>query len=370
MPTAEQAGAILEIDLGSLVDNFRRLNDLCQGAECSALMKADAYGLGAPEVARALAAGGCETFFVAHLHEGMALRAHLPDRRIFVLHGPMPATESDFNEHRLIPVLNSREQIDLWGRHARAAGGLAAALHVDTGLNRLGLSATDVDAIADDPDLLAGVEIGLVLSHLACAEETEHPLNPAQRQSFERLRARLPAAPASLANSSGIFLGPEYHYDLVRPGVALYGVNPLPGQPNPMRQVVTLKGKILQVREIDRDEAVGYGAVYRAPGPRTIATVPVGYADGFLRSLGNKGMGVIAGVPVPMVGRISMDLITFDVTDAPAEATHPGALIELIGPDMPLSRVAELAGTIEYEILTALSARYHRRFVNAPGATA
>ncbi|HZD25403.1 MAG TPA: alanine racemase C-terminal domain-containing protein, partial [Alphaproteobacteria bacterium] len=189
-----------------------------------------------------------------------------------------------------------------------------------------------------------------------------------QRQRFDALRARLPAVPASLANSAAVFLGPDYHYDLVRPGSATYGINPTPGSPNPMLEVVRLKGRILQVREIDRAETVGYGATYRAPRPRRIATVPVGYADGYLRSLGNRGMAMIAGIPVPVVGRVSMDLITVDVSDVPEAAARPGGWVDLIGNGIDIDEVGDRAGTIGYEILTALGHRYHRVYSGGDAA--
>ena len=373
---AAQAGAVLRIDLDALVANYQELSRRAGLAQCAAVMKADAYGLGAEQVGPALAAAGCAVFFVAHLTEAIALRRIL-DRRapakmpaqadIYVLHGPMPDTEADFLAHDLIPLLNTPDQLDRWVAKARSlARPLAAALHVDTGMNRLGLAEAEATALAAAPERLAGVDLRFVVSHLACAEQPGHALNEEQRQRFDRLCAALPPAPASLANSSGIFLGSGYHYDLVRPGAALYGVNPTPGQSNPMREVVRLRGKIIQVREIDTPQSVGYGATHRAAGPRRIATVPVGYADGYPRSLSGQGVGCLAGVSVPIVGRVSMDLITLDVTEAPQDATRPGALVDLIGGEGPsLDDVADKAGTIGYEILTALGRRYHRHYVGA-----
>ncbi len=244
---------------------------------------------------------------------------------------------------------------------ARATGrALPAAIHIDTGMNRLGLPAPEADVLATEPDRLIGIDVRLVMSHLACADEPDHPLNSEQLTAFTAARTQLPTAPASLANSSGIFLGTPYHFDLVRPGAALYGVNPTPGRTNPMRQVIRLQGKILQVREIDAPRTVGYGATHRAAGSTRVATVAVGYADGFLRSLSNRGSARIGGQQVSLIGRVSMDLSTFDVTRVPREAAHPGALIDLIGADLSIDDVADAAGTIGYEILTALGHRYHR----------
>lgn len=230
-------------------------------------------------------------------------------------------------------------------------------------MSRLGLSPAEVEALAAAPERLQGIDLRYLVSHLACAEEADNLMNARQRHAFVAARGKLPPAPASLANSSAIFLGPEYHFDLARPGVALYGVNPTPDAANPMAEVVRLKGKITQLREIDTPQTVGYGATYRAPGRRCIATVPVGYADGFPRALSGRGRGSIAGVSVPIVGRVSMDLITLDVTEAPDGAARVGALVDLIGGGVPIDEVAASAGTIGYEILTNLGGRYHRRYL-------
>jgi alanine racemase len=227
-------------------------------------------------------------------------------------------------------------------------------------MSRLGLPAEEFRELADNPGHLAGIDVRCVISHLACADDPDHPLNVEQRETFERLTAALPALPRGLANSSGIFLGPEYHYDLVRPGVALYGGNPTPGKPNPMAEVIRLQGRIVQVREIDSPVTVGYGATHRAPGPMRIATVPVGYADGYLRCLGNRANGYIGHHRVPVVGRVSMDLITLDVTGVPPRECQPGCLVDLIGGRVSIDQVAEWADTISYEIMTSLGSRYHR----------
>ncbi len=361
-PAAARAGAILTIDLDAVADNYRRLCAELGAAACAAVVKADAYGLGMARVAPALARAGARTFFVAQLEEATALRAMFPvEVEIFVLNGLGAGPVAEFQAGRVHPVLNSLGEIDAWAAAARAAGrALPAAVHIDTGINRLGLPDDELEALAADRGRLAGIDLRYLLSHLACADRPEHPLNAEQLRRFRAARARLPDAPASLANSSGIFLGADYHVDLARPGVALYGVNPTPGQPNPMRQVVRLQGKILQVREIDASRTVGYGATHRAAGPTRIATVAVGYADGYLRSLSNRGSAWLGDRRVPVVGRVSMDLITLDVTGASAEAARPGAFVDLIGADLSTDEVAEAAGTIGYEILTSLGRRYHR----------
>ncbi len=363
-------GALLTIDLGAIQENYRRLCARLRGSACAAVVKADGYGLGAAQVGPALARAGARDFFVALPCEGEALREALaglePAPRIFILSGFEAGLGADFQAAGLVPVLNSLGQIAAWRDHARAAEAvLPAAIHLDSGMSRLGLPPAELEVLAADPDRLDGLEPLLVMSHLACAEEAENPKNREQLALFQAARARLPALPASFANSSGIFLGPEFHFELARPGVALYGVNPTPGQPNPMAQVVRLQARILQVREIDAPTTVGYGAAFRAAGPTRIATVAAGYADGYLRSLSNRGSAYLAGNAAPVVGRISMDLITLDVTQVPAESLHPGALVDLIQPDDGLDRLAEEAGTIGYEILTSLGRRYRRVYRSA-----
>jgi alanine racemase len=370
------ADGILTIDLGALAANYRLLRDRAAPAECAAAVKADGYGLGAERVVSTLAEAGCRTFFVANVDEGIAVRRTLahrsdavkpdvltPDPLIYVLNGPEGA-ESALVEHDLRPVLNSLRNIAAWAECARRCGAcLAAALHVDTGMARLGLPGDELDRLVAEPGRLEGLRVTCLMSHLACADSPDHPLNRRQLDAFRSARERLPAAPASLANSSGIFLGLDYHADLVRPGAALYGLAPFRGRLNPMAQVVRLEARILQVREIDTDCTVGYGATHCADRPERIATVAAGYADGYLRSLSNRGSAFIAGRRVPLVGRVSMDLITFDVSDVPQEHVIPGTMVELIGPDHPVDAVAADAGTIGYEILTALGPRYRRIYV-------
>ena len=357
------ATMLLTVDLAAIVANWRRLRDLAGGAECAAVVKADAYGLGAARVAPALAAAGCRRFFVATIDEGVALRRDLPDGEVMVLCGPLAGTEAEFAGHRLTPVLNTLEQVARWRAHAAGHGtALAAALHVDTGMSRLGLEAADLARLADDSGLLAGISPLLAMAHRAGADD-DSPLNQAQRDVFVHLTAGLPATARSLAASSGIFLGADYHFDLVRPGAALYGVNPTPGQANPMAPAVRLEARILQVRDVDTPMTVGYGATHRVAGPGRIATAAVGYADGWFRSLGNRGHAMIGGTLVPAVGRISMDLTTFDLGGLPPDAAIPGAMIELMGPGHDVDAVAAEAGTIGYEVLTALGRRAARRYV-------
>lgn len=374
MSPVDGASATLTIDLGALAANYRLLRArLGPGCQCAAVVKADAYGLGLGPVARRLAREGCGHFFVATLDEAAALRDALDQGgdegeaagAIYVLLGAEPDTAAGLAELGVIPVLNSREHIELWRKEAARRGApLPAIVQVDTGMNRLGLEARDLDWIAQEPDALAGIEVRFVMSHLACADEPGHPLNQRQLDAFIGARATFPAASASLSNSGGILLGQAYHFDLVRPGIALYGGNPLAQGPNSFSEVVQLQTRIVQVREIDSPQAVGYGATHRVAGPCRIATVPVGYADGYLRSLGNRGTAFVAGVRAPLVGRVSMDLITLDVTAAPPEQTRPGAIVTLIGGGAGLDDLAREAGTISYEILTRLGPRLKRAYVN------
>jgi alanine racemase len=364
---ADRAGAVLEIDLAGIVANWRLLAWRVKPARCAAVVKADAYGLGAAQVSAALAEAGCRLFFVATLDEGMALRGALPVCcEIAVLNGPAPGSAEEFVSHCLIPVLNEPGQIATWAVASRRHGCLPALLHVDTGMARLGLTVPEFDAL-----VRAGPEHGEIhwralISHLACADQPRHPLNNLQCGRFVSARSRLKGVPASLAASSGIFLGPAFHFDFVRPGAALYGVNPQPGSPNPMRQIVRLKGRILQIREVDRGDPVGYGAAHVMDHRGRLATVAIGYADGWLRSLSHRGSGRLGGTRVPLIGRVSMDLAVFDVSAVDPALARPGGSIELLGDDYGLDAAATDAGTIGYEVLTALGRRYHRVYRDEP----
>ena len=365
----DRAGAVLSIDLAALVTNWRLLKSKCAARDTGAVIKADGYGIGAVQAAVALKGAGCTTFYVAHLDEGIAVRAAIgPGPRVVVMHGPNRGTEADFAAHKLIPVLNCPQQIAGWRKYAEAADLLAESLvHVDTGMNRLGLTAAEfADHMAGDG--FNGLHPLALMSHLACAE-VNHPLNETQRQHFaDRLtafRTKFPEAYGSFANSSGIFLPAAYHYDFARPGVALYGVNPTPDKPNPMIPVVRLNAKIIQVRRVDQASTVGYGATVVAPDGVKLATVSIGYADGLPRSWGAGGRGYIDGIKAPVVGRVSMDLVIFDVSSVPDSSLHPGALMEIIGTHTTVDEAATAAGTIGYEILTSLGSRYHRHYLPA-----
>jgi len=364
---ADRAGAILEVDLAGIAANWRLLARRVEPVECAAVVKADAYGLGAALVAPALAAAGCRRFFVATIDEGIALRRVLPEAaEIAVFNGLLPGCADDFIEFGLVPVLNDPGQVADWRSAALRHRKGPAILHLDTGMARLGLTLREFDRLADASCRSDPIRWRALISHLACSDEPEHPLNRTQLERFIAARRCLSHVPASLAASSGIFLGPEFHFDLVRPGAALYGVNPQPGCPNPMRQIVRLKGRILQIREVDRGQSVGYGASHVMAAPGRLATVAVGYADGWLRSVSQHGSGRVGGKRVPLLGRVSMDLMVFDVSGVDPAFVRPGGFIELLHEEYGVDAAAADAGTIGYEILTALGRRYLRTYSGAP----
>ena len=358
-PDESEAGGILTIDLAAIVANWRALGSRAAPAACAAVIKADGYGCGIEQVAGALAKAGCETFFVANLAEARRARAAAPDAILYVLNGILPGTAPAYADANVRPVIGSSAEFDEW-QAFRAASGWdgAAALHIDTGMNRLGLSRDEAARLGNDHG------IALVMSHFACSEE-DHPLNAAQIQRFRELRRLFPGIAGSLANSSGIFLGSDAHHDLVRPGVALYGANPTPGKPNPMQSVVTLQGRIVQLRSVEQGATVGYSATWTAKRPTRLAIVSVGYADGFLRAASASDArpgaeAIVAGQRCPMAGRVSMDLIAIDVTDVPNGEPQRGDLVTLLGPEIGVDDLAARAGTIGYEVLTSLGRRYRR----------
>ena len=361
-PPASEAQAILTLDLAALVANWRYLAQRIGSADCAAVIKADAYGIGLEQALTALLKAGCRSFFVAQVSEGVRARrvALDPDIKIFILNGLILSSETldQLAQHHLIPVLGSLPEWQFWTEQALSKD-MPYVLHVNTGMNRLGLQ-------MDEALSLAGrAKPELIMSHFVSSELASDPQNEDQIKSFEVLRQAFVGIRASLANSSGIFLPQQPYYDLVRPGYALYGGNPCPDQPNPMRSVVSLAAPILQVWEIKAGESVGYNATWTAQRPTRLATLGLGYADGFLRSgsgpNGKSGaMGRLGGCLCPVVGRISMDLTILDVTDAPAADVKPGSLIELLGPHISIDALATRAGTIGYEILTSLGWRYHR----------
>ena len=362
--SSSAAQAVLEIDLGAIAANWATLRALHPWGDVAGVIKADGYGLGAGRVGPALLAAGCRHFFVAYMEEALAVRPLLRRAMLGVLGGLIPGTEDLYLQHDLTPVLGSLDEIARWSAMAARRGRpLDAILHIDTGMSRLGLDTRELALLADDPLRLDGLAIRYVMTHLVASEEPDSPHNAQQVSRFAAARARLPRAPASLTNSSGIFLGQAFGSDLARPGAALYGVNPTPGRPNPMRCVATLRARVLAVRDIPAGATVGYNATWTAARPSRIATAALGYADGFHRSLSGRAVAFFDGRPVPLVGRVSMDLTTYDVTDRPD--VHPGAWLEILGPHQSPDDVARAAGTNGYEVLTSLGRRFHRVYRTA-----
>lgn len=365
MGTARDASdfeaARLTVRLSAIIANYRSYR--ATGTAAAAVVKADAYGLGADAVAAALAGSGCDSFCVARLEEGVALRRVLPDARIFVFDGAPAASMPALIAHHLIPCLNSLTEIAAWSAAAKAAHTtLDACVHVDTGMSRLGLSPEELAVLAaEHRTRLAGVNLVLVMSHLACSDDGADPMNPLQLSKFRQALAMLPPASASLAASHGTFLGAEYHFDLLRPGVALYGANPTPRRDNPMQNAAVLTGKVLQLRRIDSGDSVGYAATFRTLRPSMLATIALGYADGVPRALSGKGVAAIGGVRAPILGRVSMDTIILDITDFAIMPTV-GDDAEILGDTVSLGEVAATAGTNEYEILTRLKLRVPRHY--------
>ena len=365
-PTSAEAGGQLTIDLGALAANWRELKRRASPARCSAVIKADGYGLGLTPVATALAKTGCDTFFVALLDEARRLRAALPMATIYVLDGLMPGTAPEFRKLRVEPVLGSWTEIEEWDAFAHdSSKPLPAAVHIDTGMTRLGLAADEARLLAERLRLLH-FKPSLVMSHFACADEPAHPLNAKQIATFRALAALFPGTPASLANSAGLLAHPDSHFDLVRPGISIYGGRAVIGQENPMQPVVRLDLRILQVRNAAKDMSVGYGATRTLARDSRIAICAAGYADGIFRAVGSsdKRSGaelVVTGRRCPLVGRVSMDLIAVDVTDVPN--VKRGDFATLLGEGISVDEFASHAGTIGYETLTSLGRRYARVYV-------
>ncbi len=357
--TVPETGGTLTVDLAAIEANWHTLSRQLRTAECGAVVKANAYGLGLEAVTAKLARTGCKTFFVADIAEARRVRSRAPDAAVYVLNGFLPEAGTAFIDIGAQPVINSTTELAEWDAFVAERnwrGG--AALHVDTGMNRLGIPAEEAIALAPRVQT-QNHGITLLMSHLACAETPDHPLNAAQVEMFKEIRLMFRGVPASLANSSGIFLSDAAHCDLARPGAALYGINPTPGLPNPMQSVVELAGRILQIRKLERGDTVGYGATWTAKRPSRLAVAAVGYADGIPRAGSSGGAAGVAGKLCPLVGRISMDLVCIDITDLPDGAARRGDEALLIGGGISVDDVAAAAGTIGYEVLTHLNPRCH-----------
>lgn len=361
------AGATITVDLAALRANYRYLARLAAPARVAPVVKADAYGLGAGRVATTLRQLGCRDFFVAHLHEALPLKPVLGDDiDLFVLNGLPQGAESACAAAGVIPVLNSWTQAMRWQSLAVETGRrLPAAVQLDSGMSRLGLPPQDASRLAQEAAFFEQVEVKLVMSHLACADHRQSFANHRQCRSFAALADRLPPAPRSLANSAGVFLGAAFHGDVVRPGLALYGAGPFDGEKSLMAPVVRLEAEVIQVREAPAGTGVGYGLSFVATRPVRIATVAIGYADGWPRRMEQGGVAHFQGHRLPIIGRISMDSLTIDVTSLPEGALGEGDWVELIGAHQPLGEVAATVGAIPYEILTGLGRRCRRVYLDS-----
>lgn len=365
--TLQGATGVLTIDLDALAANWRALESRAVPAECSAVVKADAYGCGIIPVTRKLASIGCKTFFVATLDEAKLAREAAPKAAIYVLDGFFANCGDDFAKIDCRPVIGDLNELAEWDAFRRTRGwtGLAA-LHIDTGMNRLGLTVDEARGLT--PRIRqADHGIALVMSHLACAEDMSNAMNGRQLAAFRSVASEFSGVTASLTNSSGIFLGSHFHMDMVRPGAALYGVNPTPEADNPMQPVVGLKVRIAQIRNVPKGETVGYGALWHTKRPTRLAIVSTGYADGYFRAASGiegtrSAQAVVAGQRCPIVGRISMDLMAIDITDLPHGTVRRGHFITLIGDGVTVDELGHHFGTIGYEVLTSLGRRYARDY--------
>ncbi|WP_112663668.1 alanine racemase [Microvirga flavescens] len=371
IPDAE-AGAVLTIDLDAIAANWRTLRERA-GTDTAAVVKADAYGTGIEKTVPALLDAGCRVFFVAHLSEAKRVRAVATEATIYVLNGFPHGTGPTYANHDIRPVLGSLEEIEEWAAFCRSQGArLPAAIHVDTGMHRLGLPLVEGLSLSNDARI-KDFDLALLMSHLVSAEEPENQINARQIAAFTALRGAMPGIPCSLANSSGTFLKGMQAFELARPGYALYGGNPTPHLSNPMKPVAHLDARVIQLRYALAGETAGYNAAWTAPSRRRLATISVGYADGYPRSagstntnVGDAGIAIVAGRRCPFVGRVSMDLIIIDVTDVPEHEIHRGDIVTLIGTNLTIDEVGRRAGTIGYEILTSLGRRYARHYRGGP----
>lgn len=360
-------GGRLTIDVDAISRNWRVLRDRLGGkSECAAAIKADAYGTGQKEVGRALFAAGCRTFFVAVPTEAIALRQVLPEAAIYALNGLLPGTSGPYLEYNIRPVLGSLAELKDWIALCKSSGrSLDAAVHVDTGIHRLGLSPEEFSQTLGDAGMMGPFVPSLLMSHLACGSTPSHAMNRRQLDLFREVTAPHAHLPRSLANSAGVLMGADYHFDLVRPGISLYGGQAIDDAPNPMTPVAKVEARIMIVRDVPEGDTIGYGAMHTAKRPLRNAVVAAGYADGMLRRAGSTderpgGFAVISGHKAPILGRISMDMITLDVTDIPEHLLERGAYVEMLGPHVAAADLAAYAETIDYEYLTSLGRRFER----------
>lgn len=370
MPSADNhkiSNSFLEINIDSIIHNYQLINNKVGNTECAAVLKADAYGMGASVIAKALDRAGCSTFFVATIDEGIELRTCFSrnENKIAVLSGFLEGSEDIFYNNKLTPVLNDIEQIKKWDLYNKQKKISAPSiLHIDTGMNRLGLTVSEFYDIIRRPTVLKELHVGWIMTHLACGDQPHNIMNKKQLSVFLNAKKKFPNVKASLANSAGVFLGESYHLDMVRPGIALYGSGFGSIPSNPLKQVIKVYSRILQIRTLSRGTSVGYGASYRVSEATRVATVGLGYADGYLRSLSNCSWVFFNGVKLPVIGRISMDYITVDITKIASEKIKTGDFIEIIGDKFTLDDLATVANTVPHELLTRLGTRHHRIYRN------
>jgi alanine racemase len=358
------AYSALIVNLHATVENYTKLSSIAGKAECAAVLKADSYGLGAVPIALRLQENGCRTFFVAYIDEGIQLRQafiqHNIEVDIFVLNGLLPGLESTFTDYNLIPTLTDLDQVNRWQEYAKTVGRkLPASLHIDTGMARTGLPGKEIQSLLES-QLLSGIDIKLILSQMVYSHGEDPVYSAFQRQRFESALRQLPKAPASLAKSGAIFLGADYHYQMVRPGIGLHGINPTTDQENPLLPVVSLWAKVYQVQDVVCGQTIGYSQTFQIKSPMKIATITLGYADGYPWALANKGYVYFGDYQAPIVGRISMDLMTVDVTHVPEALVHNGAWAQIIGQEITIDKIAQAAGTVPYEVLLGLGKRFQR----------
>ena len=361
------SNSFLEINIDSIIHNYQLINNKVGNTECAAVLKADAYGMGASVIAKALDKAGCSTFFVATIDEGIELRACFSknENQIAVLSGLLEGSEDIFYSNKLTPVLNDTEQIKKWAIYNKQKKISAPSiLHIDTGMNRLGLTINELYDIIKNPTELKELHVEWIMSHLACGDQPRDIMNEKQLSVFLNAKKEFPNVKASLANSAGVFLGQSYHLDMVRPGIALYGSGSGSIPSKPLKQVIKLYSRILQIRTLSTGASVGYGASYRVSEATRVATVGLGYADGYLRSLSNCSWVFFNGLRLPVIGRISMDYITIDITQIASEKIKTGDFIEIIGDKFTLDDLATVANTVPHELLTRLGTRHHRIYSN------
>jgi alanine racemase len=353
--------SVLEIDTAAIVHNYRTLRQLLPNRQCGAVLKADAYGFGLQATAPLLHHQGCQHFFIAHIEEGISLRKYLKTPSIYVLSGLLPNTEDYLIEHALTPILNDFQMVKNWAKKSQQVGKkLGCAIHIDTGMRRNGFDTPDLDKLFASPHLLENLDIQFIMSHLVSSHDPYDPLNNQQQTLFDKLRAKFPQTKASLADTGGIYLPPAFHYDLIRPGKGLFGLFTPPEGAVPLQPCLRLLGRILQLRTASKGESVGYGATHTLTRPSKLATIGVGFADGYDLRFSNNAFVSFGEFKAPVVGRISMDYTVIDVTDAPESLCYVGGWAELVNPTTTLDTLAKSINTISRELSTGFTARVTR----------